>query len=121
MLGLWYHCENEMKLTVTREQIRAALEKLYKTDVEDFTIIPAAPSAVGLRCRSVVTRPGLKETSVPNIKRLRSLSEVLHQEMTLMEGKWAVDNWDTFIAFVDEYNRLPLSGYGSGEDRGILK
>jgi len=113
--------KNDMRLTVTREQIRAALGKLYKVDVEDFTIIPAAPSAIGIRCRSVVCRPEIADTKISNIKAMRRLATNLRQPMTLMEGKWAVENWDRFIAFVDEYNRLPLGGYGSGDGKGILK
>ncbi len=110
-----------MKLTVTREQIRAALEKMFKTEIEDFTIIPSKPSAIGMRCRNVVWRPGDGDTKVGNIKSIRDLSKDLNKTMTLMEGKWALENWDKFLSFVDEYNRLPLGGYGSGDDKGVLK
>lgn len=113
--------EKDMKLTVTREQIRAALENLYRTDVEDFTIIPSKPSAIGMRCRSVVSMADLEENRIRNIKALRNLSIALRQRMTLMEGMWAIDNWQRFIEFVDEYNRLPLGGYGSTETKGVLK
>jgi hypothetical protein len=110
-----------VKLTVTREEIRVALEKLYRLPVEDFTIIPSRPSVTGLRCREVVILPGERAAKVPNIKALRELSNKFHPQMTLMEGKWAVENWEKFIAFVDEFNRLPLGGYGSGDEKGILQ
>lgn len=110
-----------VKLVVTREEIRTALEKLYRRPIEDFTIIPSSPSSLGRRVRSVVCRPELKETKVQNIKALRDLSSRLQKPTSLMEGKWALENWIQFLAFVDEFNRFPVAGYGSGDDKGILK
>jgi len=110
-----------VKLVVTREEIRTALEKLYRKPIEDFTIIPSTPSTVGRRCRSVVCRPELREMKVSNIKSLRDLSGRLQKPITIQEGKWAIENWTQFIAFVDEFNRFPVGGYGSGEGKGILK
>jgi hypothetical protein len=32
-----------------------------------------------------------------------------------------LNNWAKFLEFADVYNRLPVSGFGSEDSRGILR
>jgi len=75
---------------------------------------------IGRACRAAVHEPLNLELKIPNIKALRNVATMMDMKMTLMEGKWALEHWITWIAFVDEHGRLPFPGYGSGDGAGKL-
>ncbi len=89
-------------------------------EVTDFLIVDPDPSPTGNLFRKSVVNPLDKTNFVGNIKSVRNTAEGIGKHLTLSEARWAVGNWEVWIRFVDEYNRLPISGYGSGEDRDKL-
>lgn len=110
-----------MKVTIRKEEIKAVLSAYFRMDVDEFTIAPAEPSGLGKRCRAAMNRPLDLSFKIGNIKMLRDISVAIGKPLTLQEGKWALEHWLEWISFIDEYNRLPISGYGSGDGMGILK
>lgn len=110
-----------MKVTIRKEEIKAVLSAFFRMDVTDFVIAPAEPSILGKRLRAVVHNPLDMTLKFGNVKALRNTLDPMGIHLGLQDGKWAVEHWLEFIAFVDEYNRLPQPGYGMGKDQGILK
>ena len=110
-----------MKVTIRKEEIKAVLSAFFRMDVDDFEIAPAEPSALGKRLRAAMNRPLDLTLKMSNIKSLRNLGCEIGCHVGLQDGKWALEHWLEFIAFVDEYNRLPMAGYGQGKDQGMLK
>ena len=110
-----------MKVKLTGEELKAILSIHFRCEVTDFTLIDPDPSPLGKYLRQSVLDPLDKAFFVGNIKSLRRHTAIKGLTMTLMEGRWAIENWDTFIRFVDQYNRLPAMGYGSGDNKGKLR
>jgi hypothetical protein len=110
-----------MKVNIRREEIKAILSAYFRVDVDDFTISPNDPSKMGKMVRNVVTKPLDNTGKLGNIRVLREFSDSQRVYMTLQEGKWALEHWLEWISFVDEYNRLPLAGYGSSKAFGKLE
>jgi hypothetical protein len=106
---------------VNRELICGLLSKHFKRRVNHFVITNTEPPVIGKACRTCLINPLDNELKISNIRALRNFSEMVGQPLTLMEGKWALTHWSKWIAFVDEHNRLPNRGYGSGPDEGVLK
>lgn len=110
-----------MKCALRREEILQILSAHFRSEVEDFIIVPSTPSSLGLRLRNKVNNAAQKSYLVSNVRLLREVATDIGKHITVMEGKWAIENWDRFLEFIDEYNRLPLSGFASGDQKGILK
>jgi hypothetical protein len=110
-----------MKINIKREEIRQILCDYFRCEVEDFVINLSVPSTLGRQLRNTVPEPESKNLYVANIKAIRSLGVSLGVYLTLSESKWAVENWNTFLRFVDENNRFPVAGYGTVTERGILR
>lgn len=110
-----------MKVTIRREEIKAVLSAYFRVEVDDFVIGPAEPSEVGRMCRQAVCFPLDNSRKVSNIRALRELAIKFGHPVTLQEGKWALEHWLEWIAFLDEYNRLPESGYAFTNTYGLLK
>lgn len=110
-----------MKVTIRKEEIKAVLSAYFRMDVDDFVISPAQPSSLGKRLRGCVNKPFDLSLKFSNIKALRATLDPMGMHLGLQDGKWAMEHWLEFIVFVDEYNRLPLAGYGSNEALGQLK
>lgn len=109
-----------MEVILTGEEFLKILTKHYGIKVEGFTIIDADPSPKGKILRQAVSDVLDKSKFMCNIKGLRETYKSMGKYITLSEAKWAVENWQQFIDFVDKTNRLPTSGFGSGEDKGKL-
>lgn len=110
-----------MKVTIRREEIKAVLSAYFRVDVDEFVIAPADPSPLGKRLRKAVDRPLDLTFKMSNIKALRNVATSMGTTLGLQDGKWAAEHWLEFIAFVDEYNRLPRAGFGTGKEQGILR
>jgi hypothetical protein len=110
-----------MKVTIRKEEIKAVLSAYFRLDVTDFVIAPAEPSPLGKRIRAKVDRPLDMALKFGNVKALRNVMAAVGSHIGLQDAKWAIEHWLEFIAFVDEYNRLPSPGYGMGKEQGILK
>lgn len=110
-----------MKVKLTGEELKAILSTHFRCEVTDFTLIDPDPSPLGNLIRSAVVNPLDKSNFVGNIKSLRRSLLVKGETITLLEGRWAIENWPDFLRFVDQYNRLPISGYGSGDSKGKLR
>lgn len=110
-----------MIVNVSREQICGLLSNQFKKKVTDFVIINHEPPVIGRACRIAIISPLDNGLRIGNIKALRNISVMIGTPMTLAEGIWAMDNWQMWIDFVDEHNRLPFGGYGSGDSLGVLK
>lgn len=110
-----------MKVKLTGEELKAILSTFFRCEVTDFTLIDPDPSPFGKRIRQMVVYPLDKSFFIDNIKSLRKGLVVNGETITLLEGKWAIENWPDFLRFVDQYNRLPISGYGSGDSKGKLR
>jgi hypothetical protein len=109
-----------MEVRLSGEQFCKILTQHYKTEVTGFVILDADPSPKGKIIRQAVEEPLDKSRLIVNIKGLRDIYESLKKHITLAEAKWAVENWNTFIDFIDRTNRLPKPGFGSGKNKGIL-
>lgn len=116
-------CTNleRMRCAVNREELRAILSKHFNMEVEDFVIVPAKPSPMGQCIRGVLTNPVKGGAMVPNIRALRSMCAELKHPINIPDARWAIENFDRYIEFVDVYNRLPESGFGFGDAKGLLK
>jgi hypothetical protein len=110
-----------MKVRLTSEELLAILSRHLRCEVTGFTIIDPDPSPLGKLLREAVVNPLDKTWFVSNIKLLRKALVIKGEMINLLEARWAIENWPDFLRFVDQYNRLPMSGYGSGESKGKLK
>jgi hypothetical protein len=110
-----------MKVSLTGEEFKAILSAFFKHEVTGFTIIDPDPSPLGKLIREAVVNPLDKLNFVGNIKSLRRTLLCKGETINLLEARWAIDNWPDFLRFVDQYNRLPISGYGSGDEKGKLR
>lgn len=109
-----------MKVKLTGEELKAILSSFFKCEVTDFTLIDPDPSPLGKFLRERITRPLDKTWFVTNIKVLRKIMEVRGDTMNLTDARWAIENWPEFLRFIDQYNRVPFSGYGSSNSKGKL-
>jgi hypothetical protein len=110
-----------MKVTLRREEIKAVLTSYFGIEVEEFVIGSSEPSEIGRMARSAVNRPLDPMVKISNIRTIRALSFTLQKPMTLQEANWAITHWLEWIGFVDEYNRLPMPGYGHFKTFGKLE
>ena len=117
---MWYN-NYQMIVAVHREEIIGLLSKHLGMPVKDFVITNDSQSVIGRACRAGVHDPLNLDFKIANIKALRNVATMIGTPMTLMEGKYALMNWLKWIAFVDDHNRLPKGGYGSGDGEGKLK
>jgi hypothetical protein len=110
-----------MKIHITREEIQQVLSGYFHTEVEDFIIDVTKPSMLGNRLRKELVQPEIQSLRIINCKSLRKVAESIGTPINLPDIKWALENWTKWIEFVDVYNRLPVSGYGSEQPKGILR
>ena len=110
-----------MKIRITREEIRQVLCGYFHTEVEDFIIEATNPSTLGEVFRKQLVQPEAQSLRMVNCKALRNIAESIGTPINLADVKWALENWIKWIEFVDVYNRLPISGYGSNQPKGILR
>lgn len=110
-----------MQIRITREELKQALSGYFHTEVEDFTIVATAPSVLGIRLRKELVQPEAQALRMVNCKSLRKIAESIGTPINLPDVKWALENWTKWIEFIDVYNRLPVSGYGSDQPKGILR
>ena len=110
-----------MKVSITRDEIKQVLSGYFHTEVEDFTITATEPSTLGARLRKEIVRPEISQMRMVNCKALRKIAEELGTHMGLTDVKWALENWEKWIEFIDVYNRLPVSGYGLEQPKGVLR
>ena len=110
-----------MKVTIRKEEIKAVLSAYFRVEVDDFVIGPTEPSLLGKRIRLALGKPLDGALKISNIRMLREIANDLGKPITLQEGKWALEHWLEWIAFVDEYNRLPADGYATEKEYGRLK
>jgi hypothetical protein len=110
-----------MKIRITREEIRQVLSGYFHTEVEDFIIDATKPSELGNLLRNRLVQPEAQSLRMVNCKALRKIAESLGTPISLADVKWALENWIKWIEFVDVYNRLPVSGYGTEQPKGMLK
>ena len=110
-----------MKIRITREEIRQVLSGYFHTEVEDFIIEATNPSTLGEVLRKQLVQPEAQSLRMVNCKALRNIAESIGTPINLADVKWALENWIKWIEFVDVYNRLPISGYGSNQPKGILR
>ena len=110
-----------MTVTIRKEEIKAVLSAYFRVVVDDFIIGSVNPSEVGKKARMAVHQPLDNALKISNIRGLRELAVSLGKPITLQEGKWALEHWLEWIAFVDEYNRLPAEGYASHTTYGQLR
>lgn len=109
-----------MIVRVHREEIIGLLSRHLGKTVKDFVITSDSQSVIGRACRAGVHDPLNLDFKIGNIKALRNVAAMIGKPLTLMEGKFALMNWVKWIAFVDEHNRMPKPGYGSGPNEGKL-
>lgn len=115
-----YHF-GSMNCAVTREEIRVILEKHLRMPVGDFVIVPSKPSAMGNCLRAAMITPAAKEGKYGKVKELRKFFESFKKPINLPDGRWATENWERFIEFVDSYNRLPERGWAQSDPPGYLR
>ena len=100
-----------MKISITKEEIKAILSAHFGVRVENFDIVESEPLKLVDKIKEAITSPLDKLQKSVNIGKLMILSEKLKQPMIYSDAKWAIDNWPEWIAFVDRYNFIPISGY----------
>ena len=109
------------EIKLTGEEFLEILKKHFNCEVSGFVILNPDPSPLGKKVRQAVVHPIDKENFVGNIRSLRSTAKENHGYLTLSKARWAVDNWDEWLRFIDTHNRWPRGEYGCGEDKGILR
>lgn len=115
----------KVTLTLTKEEILSILSESFEVVVDDFTI--TNPSTMAARIRSAIEP--LRYTTDQKIQAIKTLRQLAvdHNWLTsdnavrnnfdgklsfsLDDSKWAIENFPTFIAFVEKNDRLPFKGY----------
>jgi hypothetical protein len=118
MMTLYTKAGIEVRLT--GEEFIAILEKELKGKINGFVILDPDPSPTGKIVRQAVVTPLDKTNFVGNIRSLRDTVKTIKRYLTLAEARWAIENWEQWLQFIDRYNRLPSQGYGTGEGKGRL-
>jgi hypothetical protein len=109
-----------MEVRLTGEEFISILETMLGGKVAGFVITNPDPSPTGKIVRQAITGPLDKTNFVSNIRSLRDTVKTIGKYLTLAEARWAIENWEQWLQFIDRYNRLPAQGYGTGEGKGRL-
>ena len=116
-----------MKITATKEQICEILSRAVGSTVTDFCVCnPVGRSkAFANKFRVAIKELNyLGNQKIEAIKKLREIAGNRKEGLTytckirLDDAKWAVENWEKWIAFVELNGRLPKDEYMVN---GILK
>ena len=106
-----------MKVTLTKPELLNIIAKYLRVKVEDFELVaePTPLPEIVPTLREAVESVSYRGTAkIQAIKNLRMVASQFMpnkgEQFGLADAKWAVENWEKFIAFVVENNRLPLSG-----------
>lgn len=110
-----------MNCAVTREEIRVILEQHLRMPVGDFVIVPSKPSAMGNCVRLAINHPDAAMGKYGKVRALRQICAELKKPLTLPDSRWALENWERFIEFIDTYNRLPERGWSQSDPPGYLR
>jgi len=108
------------EVRLSGEEFIYMLEHHLGHPVSGFVITNPDPSPTGKIMRQAIVNPIDKEHFVGNIKSLRESVKSVGRYLMLADARWALDNWEQWLDFVDRKNRLPTVGYGSGEGKGRL-
>ena len=108
------------EVRLSGEEFIYMLEHHLGHPVSGFVITNPDPSPTGKLMRQAVIHPLDKTNFLVNMKSLRASVKSVDRYLMLADARWALENWDEWLQFVDRYNRLPVCGYGSGDIRGKL-
>jgi GGDEF domain-containing protein len=109
------------EIRLTGEEFIAILKKHFGCDISGFVILNPDPSPMGKIVRQAVINPLDKKNFVGNIKSLRETVESIGKYLTLAEARWAIENWNEWLQFVDRKNQLPMICYDDGDNGAKLK
>lgn len=116
-----------MKITATKEQICEILSRAVGSTVTDFCVSNPVKRSKAFAEKFRAAIKGLNylaHEKIPAIKKLREIAGDRKEEgyytckLKLADAKWAVENWEKWIAFVELNGRLPKDDY---LHNGILK
>lgn len=108
------------EVRLSGEEFIYMLEHHLGHSVSGFVITNPDPSPTGKIMRQAIVHPLDKTNFIDNVKSLRESVKSVGRYLMLADARWALENWEQWLHFVDKYNRLPVGGYGSGDDRGKL-
>jgi len=105
-----------MKIQLNNPQLLAILSQHFNTTVE--AVIITGSGMVDIIRAEMATFDYKGYQKIDAIKHLRQLTIdnrwLDGSIMGLGDAKWAVENFPSFIDFVQKKDRLPLGGYGGG-------
>lgn len=103
-----------MKIEITYSELCAILSRSFNCTVESINIING--TTLAQKCIAAVTKLNYKGNE--KISAIKALREVFpcnepnrSSTLGLAEAKWAVENWEKWIEFVKQNNRVPANGY----------
>lgn len=105
-----------MKIHATHEEICQMLSRAVGSPVESFSIRKGDNKLVN-QCKAAVESVDYKGNGkIAAIKALRAVFPIHGDQfrtssLGLAEAKYAVENWEKWIAFVKKNNRIPVEGY----------
>jgi hypothetical protein len=106
----------KIKVSLTKTELLDILSSHFGHTVEDAEIenVPSIAKII----RDAVTQLAYQTTQkITAIKALRQLAvdnKWTENVIGLADAKWAVENFNEFITFVEKNHRLPKPGYSEG-------
>jgi len=104
-----------MRITLTKPQLLNILANHFNTPVEDV-VIADPQSDLADKIEWEMRRYNLVTEKIAAIKHLRQVSVDHNWDngriMYLADAKWAIENFDRYVAFVRNNNRLPIIDNG---------
>src|ERR1035437_3654096 len=102
-----------MKIQITKPQLLAILSQHFNATVEDVTITGSGMADIILAEINSLDYKGSQKIAA--IKHLRELTIDRNwntgNNMSLVDAKWAIENFSRFMDFVQKKDRLPEYGY----------
>lgn len=112
-----------MKINLTKSELLAILSDHFKHGITDVSIAkPENNESLGNRIERGMSREfsvmppviGRKIEAIKYLREVVSTIEGVYTTLGLKEAKDAIENWDTWIQFVKENNRFPVSALCGG-------
>jgi hypothetical protein len=105
-----------MKIEITKADLLKFLSKRMGMEVTDVVVVSGVTMADMIR-KAIGGLNYKFSQKIMAIKALRQLAideKWVEVTIGLADAKWAVENFNEFIAFIEKNNRLPSQGYSYG-------
>jgi hypothetical protein len=105
-----------MKIEITKQALLKFLSEHMGTEVTELVVVSGVTMADMIR-EAIGGLDYKFSQKIMAIKALRQLAvdeKWVEVTIGLGDAKWAVENFNEFIAFIEKNNRLPKPGYSEG-------